>query len=414
MSDAPRLAVVVVSFEARETLLAGLDALRAHASFPLELVVVDNASTDGSADAVRARHAEALVIANAENLGFARACNQGWRASRAAHVLFLNPDAEVTPGAVETLVALLEARPAVGAAGPRTLGSDGTIQVSTGPDLTPLAELRQRGLVRGVARRDARALARAEALHAREHEPAWVSGSCLVARRAALEAVGGFDERFFLYEEDADLCRRLRETGWGVVFTPEAEVKHHLGRSMSKAPRRARLDTTAATGSTTASTTGPLARGAADPPRHAGLCRVARGERLGRRAGARGRGRPRAPLARAIVRRGSRVRRGGGRDSLRPTAQPFECEPGHAARLFHQPAELLRPRFPFRGHDHAVVAGRLEQKRPSPAWPGRRRREAQRDRVLPRPQQVPAVVRAREHAAHVAPVVRHRRGETDP
>ncbi len=242
MSDAPRLAVVVVSFEARETLLAGLDALRAHASLPLELVVVDNASTDGSADAVRARHPEALVIANAENVGFARACNQGWRASRAPHVLFLNPDSEVTPGAVETLVGLLETRPAVGAAGPRTRGSDGTIQVSTGPDLTPLAELRQRRLVLGVARRETHALAEAEALHAREHDAAWVSGSCLVARRTALEAVGGFDERFFLYEEDADLCRRLREAGWDVVFTPEAEVKHHLGRSMSKAPRRARLE----------------------------------------------------------------------------------------------------------------------------------------------------------------------------
>jgi len=242
VSGAPRLAVVVVSFEARETLLAGLGALRAHASLPLELVVVDNASTDGSADAVRARHPEALVIANAENVGFARACNQGWRAARAPLVLFLNPDAEVAPGAVETLASLLESRPAVGAAGPRTRGSDGTIQVSTGPDLTPLAELRQRRLVRGVARRDAHALAEAEALHAREHEPAWVSGSCLVARRAALEAVGGFDERFFLYEEDADLCLRLREAGWDVVFTPEAEVVHHLGRSMSKAPRRARLE----------------------------------------------------------------------------------------------------------------------------------------------------------------------------
>jgi N-acetylglucosaminyl-diphospho-decaprenol L-rhamnosyltransferase len=242
VSGPPRLAIVVVSYEARATLLAGLDALRAHASVPFELVVVDNASTDGSADAVRARHPDALVLANAENVGFARACNQGWRASRAPHVLFLNPDAEVTPGAVGTLVGLLESRPAVGVVGPRTRGSDGTIQVSTGPDLTPLAELRQRRLVLGVARREARALAEAEALHAREHEPAWVSGSCLVARRAALEAVGGFDEGFFLYEEDADLCRRLRDAGWGIVFTPEAEVRHHLGRSMSRAPRRARLE----------------------------------------------------------------------------------------------------------------------------------------------------------------------------
>ncbi len=242
MSDAPRVAVVVVSFEAREALLAGFGALRAHASLPLEIVVVDNASTDGSVDAVRAAHPEALVIANPENVGFARACNQGWRASSAPYVLFLNPDAEVTPGTVEALVRLLESRPEVGAAGPRTRSTDGAIQVSTGPDLTPLAERRQRRLVLGVARREARALAEAEALHAREHEPQWVSGSCLIARRAALEAVSGFDERFFLYEEDADLCRRLRSAGWRVVFTPAAEVRHHLGRSMAKAPRRARLE----------------------------------------------------------------------------------------------------------------------------------------------------------------------------
>jgi GT2 family glycosyltransferase len=242
VSPAPRVAAVVVSFEAKETLLASLRSLRAHVSLPLEIVVVDNASADGSADAVRAAHPEALVLANADNLGFARACNQGWRACRAPLVLFLNPDAEVTPAAVETLVGLLESRAEVGAAGPRTRGPDGTIQVSTGPDLTLLAERRQRRLVLGAARRDARALAEAEALHSREHEAAWVSGSCLLARRTALEAVGGFDERFFLYEEDADLCRRLRGAGWRVVFTPAAEVRHHLGRSMAKSPRRARLE----------------------------------------------------------------------------------------------------------------------------------------------------------------------------
>ncbi len=93
-----------------------------------------------------------------------------------------------------------------------------------------------------MARRDAGALAEAEDLHAREHEPDWVSGSCLAARRTALEAVSGFDERFFLYEEDADLCRRLRAAGWRVVFTPAAEVRHRLGFSMAKAPRRAGLE----------------------------------------------------------------------------------------------------------------------------------------------------------------------------
>ena len=242
MSDAPRVAVVIVSYEGREALLACLESLRLRASIPLETVVVDNASTDGSADAVRAAHPAVRVIANAENVGFARACNQGWQASEAPYVLFLNPDAEVTPGAVETLARLLDERPAVGAIGPRTLGTDGTIQVSTGPDLAPFAEMWQRRLVRGVARRDAGALAEAEALHSREHEPDWLSGSCLAARRTALETVSGFDDGFFLYEEDADLCRRLRQAGWRILFTPAAEVCHRLGASMARAPRRARLE----------------------------------------------------------------------------------------------------------------------------------------------------------------------------
>lgn len=242
MSTTVRVAVVVVSYEARDTLLASLAALREHAGLPVELVVVDNASRDGSAEAVRERHPEALVIANGDNAGFGRACNQGWRASRAPLVLFLNPDAEVAPGAVATLAALLDERPEIGAAGPRTRSADGTIQVSTGPDLGWIAEAGQRRLVRAVARRDPRALAQAELRHSLEHEPDWVSGSCLIARRAALEAVSGFDDRFFLYEEDADLCRRLRAAGWRVVYTPAAEVRHQLGRSMAKAPGRARLE----------------------------------------------------------------------------------------------------------------------------------------------------------------------------
>jgi N-acetylglucosaminyl-diphospho-decaprenol L-rhamnosyltransferase len=242
VNDAPRAAVVIVSYEGRETLLASLQSLRLHATIPIETVVVDNASTDGSADAVRATHPEVRVIVNAENVGFAEACNQGWLASRAPFVLFLNPDAEVTPAAVETLVALLEERIDVGAVGPRTRSSDGTIQVSTGRDLNLLAEWRQRRLVHGVAGRRPEALAEAERRHGRQHEPDWLSGSCLAVRRTALEAVSGFDEGFFLYEEDADLCRRLREAGWRILFTPVVEVRHRLGHSMQKASRRARLE----------------------------------------------------------------------------------------------------------------------------------------------------------------------------
>ena len=241
-SDAARVDAVLVSHESRDHVLAALDSLAAHGGVPLDVAVVDNASTDGTVAAVRERHPRARVLANAENRGFSVACNQGWRGVRAPLVLFLNPDAEVLPGTVAALAAVFDARPQAGVVGPRTLNADGTVQVSTGEDLTITSERRQRRLVRGVRERDPRALAEAERRHSRAHEPDWVSGSCLMARRCVLEAVGGFDEGFFLYEEDADLCRRVRAGGWSVAFTPAAVVRHRLGQSMEKAPARARAE----------------------------------------------------------------------------------------------------------------------------------------------------------------------------
>jgi GT2 family glycosyltransferase len=238
----PRVSAIVVSYNTRDDLLRCLAALRAHAGVPLERIVVDNASTDGSAEAVRAGVPDVQVIANATNLGFSRANNLGLRAARAELVLVVNSDCEVRPGAVAALVAILEARPDVAIVGPRTVGTDGAPQVSFGPSLTPLAEWRQGRLVRGVRAGDADALRRAAALAAEEREPDWVSASCFLARKSVLDAVGGFDESFFLYEEDVDLCLRVRRAGGRVLYTPRAEVVHHLGRSMERAPERARLE----------------------------------------------------------------------------------------------------------------------------------------------------------------------------
>jgi len=241
-SGVPRVTAVVVSYNTREDLRRCLASLRAHSGISCRVVVVDNASTDGSADLVEKEFPEARVIRNRENAGFSRANNQGLREAAGAYALILNSDAELTPGALPALVARLDARPRLGAVGPRTLSPDGSVQVSFGPALTPRAEWRQRRLVRGVKRRDPAALKEATARSAFEHEPDWLSGSCLLARKEALDAVGGFDEGFFLYEEDVDLCLRLRRAGWGVLFTPGAEVVHHLGRSMQTDPARARLE----------------------------------------------------------------------------------------------------------------------------------------------------------------------------
>ena len=238
----PRVSAIVVSYNTRDHLLRCLEALLASTGVSLEAILVDNASTDGSVEAVRARFPEVRIIANAANLGFSRANNLGLRAARGPYALVVNSDCEVRPGAVETLCAVLEARPGVAIAGPRTVGADGAPQVSFGPSLTPLAEWRQGRLVRGVKAGEATALSRAMALAQREQEPDWVSAACFLARRAVLDAVGGFDESFFLYEEDVDLCVRVRQAGGRILYTPKAEVVHHLGRSMDQAPALARLE----------------------------------------------------------------------------------------------------------------------------------------------------------------------------
>jgi hypothetical protein len=240
--DRPRFAAIVVSYNTREEVLACLGALERHAGLPFESLVVDNASADGTVEAVRAAHPAVRIIANTENAGFARACNQGMRAARAPYLLLINGDAEVRPGAVEALVGLLDARPDVAVAAPRTLNEDGTPQVSFGPDLTLAGEWRQRRRVRGVRSREPHALRRAEEASRCESEPAWVSGACFLARREAVAEVGLFDEGFFLYEEDVDLCLRLRQAGWRIVFTPAAEVVHRLGRSMRTAPERSHIE----------------------------------------------------------------------------------------------------------------------------------------------------------------------------
>jgi N-acetylglucosaminyl-diphospho-decaprenol L-rhamnosyltransferase len=238
--NAPRVSVIVVSYQAEGDLGACLASLETHAGPDVEIVVVDNASTDGSAEHVR--RARARLILNAENVGFGRACNQGAATAAGRYLLFINPDAEVTPGALDALVRVLDEDAGVGIVGPRTLNEDGTPQVSFGPALGILAEWRQRRLVRGVRRRDPAALRRAEALSATASEPDWVSGSCLLISRETFEEVGGFDEGFFLYEEDVDLCVRARAAGWRVRYEPRAVVRHRLGASMAGIAGRARLE----------------------------------------------------------------------------------------------------------------------------------------------------------------------------
>jgi N-acetylglucosaminyl-diphospho-decaprenol L-rhamnosyltransferase len=198
------------------------------------VLVVDNASPDGTAAAVRSRWPGVRVIDAGGNLGFARANNLGMRQTTGSMILLLNPDTVVPPSTLDTLVAILDRRSDVAIVGPRLVDADGRAELSFGRMMSPLSELRQKLLVRSSENRGLLA-ARVEAMTRREQQADWVSGACLLVRRADAEAVGLMDERYFMYAEDVDFCAAVRARGRHVLFVPSAEVVHLRGRSRATA-----------------------------------------------------------------------------------------------------------------------------------------------------------------------------------
>jgi N-acetylglucosaminyl-diphospho-decaprenol L-rhamnosyltransferase len=215
VSTAPRLAVVLVCHDSADDVVATLSALRPQLELRDEIVVVDNASTDGTADAVRSTAPEATVIETGDNLGFAGGCHAGVRACTAPLVLLLNPDAVPAPGCVDALRACADDQPDWGAwQALVTMPDEAT--VNTAGNVVHYLGFGWAGECgRPVAETDDQ-----------PHEVGFGSGAALVVRREAWDAVGGFDERYFMYGEDLDLSLRLRLAGWGVGIAPAARVRH--------------------------------------------------------------------------------------------------------------------------------------------------------------------------------------------
>jgi GT2 family glycosyltransferase len=232
----PRLSIVIVTYNSKPDIQACLASLTAHApSCDHEVLVVDNASADGTSEAVRAQWPAVKVIDAGGNLGFARASNLALRLSSGELYLLLNPDTTVQSGAIDHLVAALDSDPAAAAAGPRLIDEHGVAELSFGPMVSPLGELRQKLLVTAHRRRLAPASAVVERMTSMRREVDWVSGACLLARRADAEAVGLLDERYFMYLEDVDFCAALRSRGRRILFVPGAEVVHRRGQSRRSA-----------------------------------------------------------------------------------------------------------------------------------------------------------------------------------
>jgi N-acetylglucosaminyl-diphospho-decaprenol L-rhamnosyltransferase len=231
------LSIIIVSYNARKHLEDCLGSLgSAPPATPHDIVVVDNASIDGSARVVRERWPHVRVIEEPDNVGFAAGNNAGIRATSGALILLLNNDTIVPAGAIDALVGRLLAVPDAAVAGPRLTDGNGRAELSFGRMISPFAELRQKLNLEMYRRGVGWVARRVERDTQREHDVDWVSGACLLVRRDDAERAGLLDERYFLYTEDVDFCAAIRATGRRVIFTPAAHVVHLGGRSRATAP----------------------------------------------------------------------------------------------------------------------------------------------------------------------------------
>jgi N-acetylglucosaminyl-diphospho-decaprenol L-rhamnosyltransferase len=226
------LAIIIVAHNAADDLLRTIASLRENP--PLvshEIVVVDNASSDGGPETACRRWPETTLVQAGANLGFAAGNNLGIRRSTGELILLLNSDTFVPRGAVDTLVADLRSDPSSAAVGPRLVDGSGNVELSFGRMIGPFNELRQKLLFR-LSERGVRPVRRwVERKTRSTHYPDWVSGACLLVRRDDAEAVGLIDERYFLYAEDVDFCAALRARGRRIRFCPTVEIVHLRGRS---------------------------------------------------------------------------------------------------------------------------------------------------------------------------------------
>jgi GT2 family glycosyltransferase len=235
-STEPDLSVVIVNWNVRDLLRRCLESVLVHGDPGTEVIVVDNASTDGSVEMIRTEFPQVTLIANNDNLGFSGGNNQGIAAAHGRYVLLLNADTEVLGDAFSVLVQFMDAHSEVGLVGPQLLYPDGRVQSSRRhfPTLatlflesTWLESLAPPSLLNRyyvLDQPDAALL-----------DVDWVVGAAMLIRREAIQQVGGLDKGFFMYSEELDWCRRIKAAGWRVVYQPAAQIIHHVGKSSEQA-----------------------------------------------------------------------------------------------------------------------------------------------------------------------------------
>ena len=239
------ISVVIVSWNVRSLLERCLRSVAARAISPdvetggavrTEVIVVDNGSTDGSPEMVRTEFPDVQVRVNAHNRGFAAANNQAIATAQGRYVLLLNPDAEIVGDALQAMMAYADVHRNVAVIGPQLLFPDGTVQPSRYRFPTLATAVLESTWLQPCAPK--RVLDRYYVRDVPEnttHDVDWVRGAALMARREAIEQIGLLDEGFFMYSEELDWCRRMRDAGWRIVYLPQAQIIHHEGKSSEQA-----------------------------------------------------------------------------------------------------------------------------------------------------------------------------------
>lgn len=229
------LSIIIVNWNTRNLLAQCLQSVYDTANdLALEMIVVDNASSDGSVAMVRGRFPQTRVIANSENVGFVHANNQAIALCQGRYVLLLNSDTQALPGSLDKTVQFMDEHPHAGIVGVQLLNPDGTFQAS----YTPFPTLWQEFLIlSGLGRwllRPTYPSYGPEAEKGAQRIQGYMEGAYLLARRKAVEQIGGLDERIFMYAEDVDWCYRFHQAGWEVWYLPHAPIIHYGGQSSKK------------------------------------------------------------------------------------------------------------------------------------------------------------------------------------
>lgn len=228
-----KLSIIIINWNVQDLLSTCLETIDRNvttSNLPkVETLVIDNASTDGSVKMIREKFPWVKLVANTENSGFAKANNQGIALCSGEYILLLNPDTRLHDNSLKILIDYLDEHPTVGAVGPLLLNPDGTLQFSCYPTPSLLREAFR--LLRPNRAVGHGAYPMQEWSWSQPRPVDVVQGACLMIRRQVLEQVGLLDEEYFIYTEEVDLCTRIRQANWEIVWVPTAQVVHYGGQS---------------------------------------------------------------------------------------------------------------------------------------------------------------------------------------